>query len=87
MRRPVLSRVESQREALDAFTVNVIVQSEEDTKACLCKNRMRSFESNVKSRDIPHRFRESVRRQKFLDREMRKLNDPRITVLDYRDQT
>src|SRR6266852_2845347 len=48
---------------------------------------MRSLESNVIARDIPDGFRKPVRRQEFLDREMRKLNDPRIPVLDYRDQT
>src|ERR1700755_2092375 len=86
MRRPVLSHVSSQREALDVVAVNAIIESEEGAKTCLCKNRMRSLESNVITRDISDGLYEPVRRQEFLDGKMRKLNDPRITVLDYRDQ-
>src|SRR6267154_4372416 len=48
---------------------------------------MCSFEPNVIARDISDGFRKPVHRQEFLDRKMRKLNDPRITVLDNRDQT
>src|SRR5216684_6543115 len=86
MRGPVLSSVLGQREVLDAVTVNTIVQSEENTKACLCKNRMRSLKSNVIPRDISHGLRKPVRCQEFLDRKMRKLDHPQIPVLDYRDQ-
>src|SRR6266403_971994 len=87
MRGPVLSSVLSQREALDAVTVNPIVQSEENTKTCLRKNRMRSLEANVIARDISDGFHKPLFCQEFLDRKMRKLNDPRIAVLDYHDQT
>ena len=87
MRGPILSSVSSQREVLDIVTVNTIVQSEEDAKACLYENRMRCLESNVISRDISDGLRQSVRRQEFLDGEMRKLDDPRIPVFDYDDQT
>src|ERR1700733_10177712 len=86
MRRPVLSSISSQWEALDADKVNAIVQLEEDAKACLCKNRMRSFESNVITRDISDGFRKPVCRQKFLDGKMRELTDSRITVHDCRDE-
>ena len=85
MRGPVLSSVSSQRELVDIVTVNAIVQSEEDAKTCLCKDRMRGLESNVIVRDISDGFRKSVRRQEFLDGEMRKLDDPRIPVFDYDD--
>jgi hypothetical protein len=63
MPRPVLSRVSSQWEALDAVKVNAIVQSKEDAEACLCKNSMRSFESNVMTGDISDGLRRPVHRQ------------------------
>ena len=46
------------------------------------KDRMRGLESNVIARDISDGFRKPIRRQEFFDGEMRKLNNPRITVLD-----
>src|SRR5713101_3979149 len=52
MTGPVLSSVLSQRKVFDVVLVNVIVQSEENTNACLCNNRMRGFEFNVIARDI-----------------------------------
>ena len=87
MRVPILSSVSSQREVLDVVTVNMIVQSKEHTKACLCKNRMRGLESNVITRDTPDGLRKPVRRQEFLDGKMRKLDNPRIPIFDYHDQT
>ena len=83
MTGPVLSSISSQWEVLDVVTVNAIVQSEKDTKACLCKDRMRSLELNVILRDISDGFRKPSRCQEFLDGEVRKLGDPRIPILDY----
>ena len=73
---PVLSSVSSQREVLYLVTVHTIVQSEEDAKACLCKNRMSSLKSNVIPRDISDGLGKPVCRQKFFDGEVRKLDDP-----------
>src|SRR5258708_10445168 len=85
---PVHSRVSDQREVLDTATVNTLVQSEENPKACLCKNRMRCLKSNVIARDISHGIRKPVHCQELLDREVRELDHSRITVLvlDYHDQ-
>src|ERR1700679_826738 len=87
MPRPVLSSVWSQRKVFDVVSVNVIVQSEKNTDACLCKNRMCGLEFNVIGRDVSHGLSKSVRRQEFPDGEMRELNDPRVPVVDYGDQT
>src|SRR5216683_5806641 len=85
---PVLGGVFSQREVLDVVTINAIVQFEEDSKTCLSENSMSSLEWNVIPRDFfSARPRKSVRSQKFFDREVSKLNDPRIPILGYDHQT
>jgi hypothetical protein len=84
---PVLSGVSSQWKVLDAVAINVVVQSEENTKASLRKDGMCRFELDLIARDFAVRLRESVRHQVLLDGVVRKLNNSRITVIDYVDQT
>src|SRR5713226_5643964 len=87
MRLPVPTSIERQWEVLDLVTVNVIVQSEDGAKACLCKDRMGSLKLNMIVRDISNGSRKSFLHQEFFDGEMRKLDDSRIPILDYDDQT
>jgi hypothetical protein len=54
---PVSSSVFGQRGVLDTGPVNAIVQSEQDTKASLCKDSMRRFEG-----DVIHAHFEAARR-------------------------
>jgi hypothetical protein len=85
---PVLSGVPSQWEVLDAVAIDTGVQLEENTKTSLRKDGMCRFELDMMARDFAIRLRESVRHQVLLDRVVGKLNNPpRITVLDYVDQT
>jgi hypothetical protein len=75
MRVPVLSSVSSQGKVLDVVTINVIVQSQENANACLCKNRMDRLKLNVIVGDIFDGLCQPFRHQTFLDGKMRKLND------------
>ncbi len=71
----------------DAIIGHAVVQSEENPKARLCRNRMCSLKSNVMARGIsPHELRKPIHCQELLDREMRKLHHPRMADLDYHDQ-
>src|SRR5258708_2115831 len=83
MRGPVLSSVSSQREVLDVVAVTAIVQSEENVKACLCKDRMRGLESNVIARDVSDGLRKPVCRQKFLGVLSTYLASPSLFFLRY----